>query len=1401
MDIFALVNVVHFEDGFMTEVPMGAMGNMESAKLEIITIKIPETDFELCFYQHQESFFLEDGKLKNKFQSIFKKYTQYDLANFLEQITLDATPFLMGIYYDLKKIHLYSPRLNMELFWLHNLKNKNLDHLKDYVEHALHLNNEKVPSVIEIVTQKYDLKETLHDEKAQVEKREESLRDKILIHLNNYSPSLFEKISDVGLSLSASYALIRIHLLKFLAMLPSLDYDLSGKEVKRVWVESLRRLLEDNQKAEDAKLKGQMRSLQPRWRLIFQAKLFISRLLPAGFLAAFIRAAVRKMGRRFIAGENINEASEVFSALNATKRDVTLDQLGELVVSEKEAENYKDQVLDLIKGFHQHYRQGEKNSVGINRAHVSIKVSALCSDFKYEAFDYTYDLIAPRLKEILLEAKKHDVFINVDAEHYSHRDTVLAIYAKVLKETEELKEFQQTGIVLQAYLRDASVHLDDILELAKARGLVMPIRLVKGAYWDAETIEAEAHSDNAPQFLNKEETDIHFRQIIERILINPELQLVLASHNFSDHCFSEALREIKYPNSPGIEHQCLHMTYEALSVSLGQMGWAIRNYVPIGSLLVGMAYLVRRIMENSSQVGVLTIMRSHKKVKNLIHPRDVHHENKENRLLAIDTPLYFTDDFFNITPIKPYLLSELTPVEKAVREFELGKYFDNCFQTTGELVKVQCQSAPEKIVGEIKFASVDDVEKAVDLVHQSHISMSWEKLGVSKRASFLVKAANLMLQKRNELSALIMYEAGKTLKEAFGDVDEAIDFLNFYARQAIDHIDDFPKKVPLGPHVVISPWNFPLAIPTGMACGPLVMGNPVILKSAEQTPLIAQAFVNIMYEVGVPRDVLIHLPGDGETVGDALVNHSQIAGVVFTGSKSIGTLITQNCAKRTYYNEVLDVHYPVRVITEMGGKNAVVVTASAELDETVAGILYSAFAHAGQKCSAASRVIVDERVKPRLIERLKEACLDIKVGSALDFATTVNPVISKEDQDRLVRQAEEATQEAMKKGGRAIVNRTKWDGPERCVGPALFELPYKCGFDKTSYAQIELFGPVIHVIGYQTKEQAIDLFNSTDYALTGGIFAQSQDDIDSIFPHLKSGNLYINRSITGARVGIEPFGGFKLSGTGPKAGHSTYLKSFRLVPFDETVVGERKVNEEDGASYRFDLCTPSGLRFDQRYFRVMGLFKEFEKNFEQYYQGIYGDQKKIFKKFVSYFENHYVPFITNQWKNTEIPGQDSYNELGLHHEKVLAVTYEWRPYFPTLLSVFSALMNGCGVTIVTRHKDSYAWWSSILNLANKNGLSQNNFDVYFVTADILREVLQKREYQTVIVDARHERIQFVQKEIYGGDRNDWKDTVKVMYPHDNFNPDDFESHVLATTYLRAVANNTMRHGAPLELEF
>ena len=423
------------------------------------------------------------------------------------------------------------------------------------------------------------------------------------------------------------------------------------------------------------------------------------------------------------------------------------------------------------------------------------------------------------------------------------------------------------------------------------------------------------------------------------------------------------------------------------------------------------------------------------------------------------------------------------------------------------------------------------LSSAVQHAYDAYVSSDWPVKPAIERGAILIKVAEKMLATRLHLATAIVQESGKIMNEALADVDEAIDFLQFYARQIIVYQQKNPTAHSRGVLAVITPWNFPLAIPCGMVAAALVSGNTVILKSAEQTPLIAQKLVDLFHDAGVDEHVLIHLPGEGETVGDALINHPQIAGAVFTGSKNVGLHIAHTVGKKIIENPIFKSKYPAKVVTEMGGKNAIIVTANAELDETVSGIIYSAFAHAGQKCSAASRVIVHASVIDRLAERLGPAVRDIQVGKAWDLSTYVNTVVTKEDRDRLIGQIEDAKKEAESTGGKEIANRSK-EELRAFVLAAVFQLTYDRAFNRESFSQRELFGPVVHLIPYNTLDEALLVYNSTEYALTGGVFSQSQDDIDYLTQKMESGNIYINRPITGARVGIEPFGGFKLSGTG-----------------------------------------------------------------------------------------------------------------------------------------------------------------------------------------------------------------------------------------------------------------------------
>jgi RHH-type proline utilization regulon transcriptional repressor/proline dehydrogenase/delta 1-pyrroline-5-carboxylate dehydrogenase len=1329
--------------------------------------------------------------------------------NFRTQLIIRSTPFLVGYYYDRKEIRLYSPKLSQELFLLQqseilDLNNSQIKDLRIHAELAASLQVKNFPSVIEAITKTEGLPDLMNDPRYNgIEERSAAIVKKLLGFLNEYRPTIFEDVSDFGLGLTAQYALLRIHLLKFLAILPSLDHDKEGSEVKRILIEALSRFLKDNKKARRAKKKGQERAFPRHYTFGIKIVFYIAKIFPAWPLATLVRNAVKLMAKRFIAGESIEKADTSLKSLAYTGRDVTLDQLGELVVSEKEADHYRDEVLKLIRGFSLHVKKGEMNRAGINRAHVSIKVSALCSDFKPHAPDYTYSLVAPRLREILITAKQEDVFINIDAEHYHYRDIVFKIYRRVLLETPELKEYKATGIVIQAYLRDGYKHLKEVVELAKARGHMMPVRLVKGAYWDAETVEGDAHSFNAPQFLNKEETDIHFRQLILKIYeAHPHLKLAIASHNFSDHGFAEAAKELLYPQVGEIEHQCLHMTYEALSTALAKMGWATRNYVPVGSLLVGMAYLVRRIMENSSQVGVLTIMRSHKKGLSLQSPYKIHLDKKKEGKLVRDLSVSkLEDEFFNVPPVKLYLDDERTWTEKALHAFEkaeLGKDYNNEFPLKGDWVTINASSDPTIKVGRIRFASVEDAKTAIETIDESFNEGSWANSKWPYRTAVLVKAASLMLAERNELSALIVYEAGKSVAEALADVDEAIDFLNFYARTEAYLQRNLTELTSRGPALVISPWNFPLAIPCGMVVSALVAGNTVILKSAEQTPLITQKLVELLHASGIPQNVLIHLPGVGETVGDFLVRDARVSTIVFTGSKPVGTHIASIARARLYHNKLTNKTYPVKAITEMGGKNAVIVTQNAELDETVSGILYSAFGHAGQKCSACSRVIVHNSLKEKLIDRLRQACSDLKVGASFNFDTSVNPVITREDQVRLQNAAVEAGLEAQKYGGLVVIDRSKDNLPGFCVGPVVIELPYERAFQKDSFAQKELFGPIIHIVGFESLNEAANLFNSTDYALTGGIFSQSQNDIDYLLTKLESGNLYINRTITGARVAIEPFGGFKLSGTGPKAGGRHYILSLHqnkevAAPLTHTIA-----IEEGNDSFEI-LARPSKLSVNSRKERMEKFLDVFIPSFESHYLGIYQNYKETLRDYRKWVGKSFSIFMEREHKNRVIPGQISYNDYSLYCEHALVVAETDRPDVKTLIQIFSAMCVGTGVTIACRNKKTYQWWNGLKEVFFQAGFSKENFIVLFVKNQDFAKMLNQPRLSGIIYDGAVEDFNSHVASFFDLGKDDQRMRF-VLTVNDHLKTNDFYHQSLNFVWVRSLAINTMRHGAPLDLD-
>ncbi len=1308
---------------------------------------------------------------KRKLHEILEEYLQtcldLEYEYLVRSITLANCLYTIAI--DLKEqiVYFYSQRLSDELFLYEALQEGHEKESLGRFNRAIQkVDLLETPPEISVLRkryglQKYDSIEILNDLSYQkVSVKELDLKKNLVEKIDSYRSSFFEKVSDFFLVLTSEYDLIRIHLLKFLAVLPCLDHDKEGSEVKRIFLESLRRFLSDNKRAKRKEFRSKVKVLPAHYLFVLQLAYLISSLVPAFFLSFILRQSTRYMAKRFIAGEDIRTSKKVLLNLDQTGRNATVDQLGELVLTEEEADLYKERVLEVIRGMKDIFTRGERNKVGILKAHVSIKVSALASDFIPEAFEHSYNQIAPRLKEILHAAKNEKVFINIDAEHYHYRDIVWEIYKKVLEEDEELYKWEDTGIVIQAYLKDAFEHYNEIQFFSQKRKILMPVRLVKGAYWDAETVEADAHSDSPPQFINKVETDIHFRQLIFEILKQPFLQLCLASHNLSDHCFAQALREKQIPAAHPIEHQCLHMTYEALSRGLEKLGFTVRNYVPVGDLIVGMAYLVRRIMENSSQVGILAMMRSHRdQLKNIDLAQKLNRKIQERRYLFEKNFSTQSENFFNNAPIKTYL-------SKRRKEYEMsGEQLIASFgERTNNNFDIYSPSNRKLLLGSIKHYTASDAKKIIDTASDCFLRDDWSTR-FDIRARVLIKANHYLKYKRDTLSNLIVHESGKTHKEAIADVDEAIDFISFYLREELRFLETSINAKAKGVFLVIAPWNFPLAIPCGMTVASLIAGNSVCLKSAEQSPLIAEMMVEIFHRAGVPRGILQHIPGEGSDVGQALGEDERVAGVVFTGSKEVGCHLFKQHSLKQYTHPQLMRPYQRTMIAEMGGKNAIIVTNNAELDETVDGVLYSAFAHSGQKCSAASRVLVHKSIKKNFLDRFLKATKVKKVGAASLWETSINPIITKEDRNRILDTRNRIKEESKLFGGKIHLDRVEeGDKETNCVGPLIVELPTERGFDKESEAQKEHFAPIIHIIEFETLDQAIELLNSTDFALTAGIYSQSQDEIDQFLIKAKAGNLYVNRPNTGARVAIEPFGGFKYSGTGPKAGGRRYLRELHVN--DESFEKIETVISKNGSNY-YQTALKNHESESQRLQNILSR-EMIDRDF----------YNMLFKV----LENGY------QSPNRFIEGQLSYTLTDVSEKKVLIILSQEEISLKISRWINSSYLFGLPTTIICTNQKVYAEASS-------HYASLQSIEILFGNFELLESFAFKTFFERVILDGDEDFRErcFKQINLFG------ERSLTKVFSNISGNIYDEEDYIRFLSEPKSVALNTMRHGAPLNL--
>ena len=864
-------------------------------------------------------------------------------------------------------------------------------------------------------------------------------------------------------------------------------------------------------------------------------------------VAVMLRETVRRLARRFVAGSTPAEARRAALIARRAGQAFTLDLLGEACLTDSEADAYEGRYVELLETLGAEAPRWSEVPIidraawgRLPRVNLSVKISALHPWLDPADPEGSAAAVKRRLRRILRVAGARRAHVQIDMEDRRLRDVTLKTFMEVAEEPEFRRE-RNVGVVLQAYLKDTEADADRLIAWARRRGTPVTVRLVKGAYWDYETAHAELEHWPVPVFETKPETDASFERLTRKFLAHADVvDLAVGSHNIRSIAHALAAREAAELPPSQLEFQALYGMAQPLVRALTERGERVRIYMPFGELLPGMAYLVRRLLENTSNESFLRRgFAEHESVEALLAPPET---------VRVPPPRLIDPGFVNEPHLDfsgPGTRVRFAAALLAVRD-RLGGDVPLVIggervETSERIVSVSPSRATE-IVGRVAAAGAAEADRAVAAALQAF--PAWRDAGVEARAQTLGRAAALLRERRTELAAWIVFEAGKPWAEADGDVTEAIDFVEYYREQAVGlqraqtlghrrgEVNHYTREG-RGVVAVIAPWNFPLAILTGMTSAALATGNTVVMKPAEQTPVIAARLMEIFEAAGLPHGVVNYLPGRGEVAGDRLVRHPDVGLIAFTGSQEVGTKIYATAAA-TPGNRLLR-----RVVAEMGGKNAVIVDDDADLDEAVQGILTSAFGYAGQKCSACSRVIGVGRVYQRVVERLADAARTLPMGPAEAPGTIVGPVIDEASRERILGYVDLGKRLARPALLRDVEPELAALGGYY-VAPSIFaDVPPSCAL-----AREEIFGPVLSCMAADSFEQALAIATDLDYALTGGVFSRSPVRLAQARHAFRVGNLYINRTTTGAHVGRQPFGGRQLSGLGYQAGGPDYLLQF-----------------------------------------------------------------------------------------------------------------------------------------------------------------------------------------------------------------------------------------------------------------
>jgi len=856
----------------------------------------------------------------------------------------------------------------------------------------------------------------------------------------------------------------------------------------------------------------------------------LTRLLARGGEPVIRRAvdlAMRLLGEQFVAGETIEQALAHARPWEARGFRYSYDMLGEAAMTEASAAHYLASYRTAIEAIG---GAAERRGV-IGGPGISIKLSALHPRYSRSQRDRVMAKLLPRLKQLAALAKGHDIGINIDAEEADRLELSLDLL-EALAVDPDLDGWDGLGFVVQAYGKRAPFVIDWLIDLGRRTRRRLMVRLVKGAYWDSEIKRAQIEGmTDFPVFTGKSHTDVCYLACARRLLDAPaEVFPQFATHN------AQTLASVMQMAGDGFdaqqyEFQCLHGMGEPLYESVAEtLGRPCRIYAPVGTHETLLAYLVRRLLENGANSSFVNrVADPAVPIDELIADpaaavRDAASPGAPHPRIALPRHLYGPDRpnaaGFDLT--NEDCLANLAEAlaESARQDWVAHPAGD----VLGAEQPVSNPADRRDIVGRVRVATPANIEAALAAATRS----GWGERPVAERADCLRRAADRLERRMPELMGLIVREAGKTFANAVAELREAVDFLRYYANGA----ERLPAGTPLGPVLCISPWNFPLAIFAGQVAAALAAGNPVLAKPAEETPLIAAEAVRILWEAGVPADALHLLPGDG-SAGAALVADPRVQGVMFTGSDSVARLIQRQLAQRL----TADGH-PVPLIAETGGQNAMIVDSSALAEQVVSDVLASAFDSAGQRCSALRILCLQQEIADTTLTMLKGAMQELTIGNPVRLDVDVGPVITAEARDGIDRHVR-----AMQDRGHAVhaLPLPADTANGTFVAPALIEI------DHVADVQREVFGPVLHVLRYRRGEldRLIEAINATGYGLTFGLHTRIDETIARVTDRIQAGNIYINRNIIGATVGVQPFGGSGLSGTGPKAGGPLYLKRLR----------------------------------------------------------------------------------------------------------------------------------------------------------------------------------------------------------------------------------------------------------------